>query len=575
MSKSTFIAFGVIGAFCLVILAQTPPTTLPVVPQANGKDTSRSDFQGIDFRPATVLTKPYSIKSIARALVQQDVETDQIRRISGRIKVPGTTTAVGASEAFVRFQMNLLTQNTSSTELKKVKQVESLTGTHITYQRYFQGLPVFEDLVSVEVDNSNKIESLNSEITNIPSMPITTPQDPSAAIQLAIETIRQQEPQSEPPVDLTSIPGIAVVGGKPVAVWRVTFKTRTPSRAWRITVDADANKILSVIDVSQHVEGSAMVFSPNPIVSTGDTTLKDNMGGLPHSDHPQLTDARVQVVLHNLDNSGLLQGDYASTAPTERPGLARAREPSRIYHYTRSDSRFQEVMAYHWVTECQLYIHSLGIQTINNHQVKIDAHFTSADNSFYDPNSKTLQFGDGGIADAEDAEVILHELGHAIQDDQVPGFSGSKRNTQARAIGEGFSDYWATSFFADVGPRGSAWNYFFDKWDGCTFHPPSEGNPPYLRKTDSSRTFQDWQGEEHADGEIWSACLWQIRLLVGRQHADTMILESHFGLPTNGTCTFKDAAKSILAANQILYNEAKQSSIKKIFVDRGILPPNP
>ena len=40
------------------------------------------------------------------------------------------------------------------------------------------------------------------------------------------------------------------------------------------------------------------------------------------------------------------------------------------------------------------------------------------DNSFSWDKHDVLRFGKGGVDDAEDAEVILHEYGHAIQDSQ-------------------------------------------------------------------------------------------------------------------------------------------------------------
>ena len=44
--------------------------------------------------------------------------------------------------------------------------------------------------------------------------------------------------------------------------------------------------------------------------------------------------------------------------------------------------------------------------------------------------------------DAEDAEVIVHEYGHAVHDAQVPGFGSSE---EAGSIGEAFGDYLAVS----------------------------------------------------------------------------------------------------------------------------------
>ena len=52
-----------------------------------------------------------------------------------------------------------------------------------------------------------------------------------------------------------------------------------------------------------------------------------------------------------------------------------------------------------------------------------------------------LRFGKGGVDDAEDAEVILHEYGHAIHDSQNFSFA----TEEAGAISEGFGDYWAVT----------------------------------------------------------------------------------------------------------------------------------
>ena len=52
-----------------------------------------------------------------------------------------------------------------------------------------------------------------------------------------------------------------------------------------------------------------------------------------------------------------------------------------------------------------------------------------------------LRFGKGGVDDAEDAEVILHEYGHAIHFSQNFSFASS----EAGAISEGFGDYWGVT----------------------------------------------------------------------------------------------------------------------------------
>ena len=65
------------------------------------------------------------------------------------------------------------------------------------------------------------------------------------------------------------------------------------------------------------------------------------------------------------------------------------------------------------------------------------------DNSFSRRQARLhIRFGKGGVDDAEDAEVIVHEYGHAVHDAQVPGFGSS---LDAGSIGESFGDYLAVS----------------------------------------------------------------------------------------------------------------------------------
>ena len=55
--------------------------------------------------------------------------------------------------------------------------------------------------------------------------------------------------------------------------------------------------------------------------------------------------------------------------------------------------------------------------------------------------------------DAEDAEVIVHEYGHAVHDAQVPGFGSS---LDAGSIGEAFGDYLAVRSGSGRRPRTAA-----------------------------------------------------------------------------------------------------------------------
>ena len=77
-------------------------------------------------------------------------------------------------------------------------------------------------------------------------------------------------------------------------------------------------------------------------------------------------------------------------------------------------------MAYHHVTESQQYIQTLDLDPINAERQNLIANSFPADNSFYSGGADEIQLGTGGVDDGEDADVIVHEYGHAVQDAQNP-----------------------------------------------------------------------------------------------------------------------------------------------------------
>ncbi len=178
-----------------------------------------------------------------------------------------------------------------------------------------------------------------------------------------------------------------------------------------------------------------------------------------------------------------------------------------------------------------------------------------------------LTFGTGDIDDAEDAETFLHELGHAIQDAICPDFG---RSREAAAMGGGFGDYFAASFFASRKP--ARYRNSVMSWDGLLAGLAGGDEPPCLRRVDSAHTYNSFQprGDEHVNGQIWSATLWEVRTLLGREKADRLILESHFQL--DGFTDFARGARAILDADRNWEGGRYGSALKKIFRRRKIGP---
>ena len=309
--------------------------------------------------------------------------------------------------------------------------------------------------------------------------------------------------------------------------------------------------------------GTGQVFFPNPVAYLGNQSLTDQKD----ADYPALQPAYKVVSLTNLDGSGYLHGDWANIlSETGGPAFS----STNTFIYTRNDDRFEQVMAYYWVTEAQKYIQSLGFgitrRPINKESQDIRINQIGIDNSFSWDKHDLLRFGKGGVDDAEDAEVILHEYGHAIQDSQMTpfGFGGS---VEAGSIGEGFGDYFAVTVSNVIAPTPDP--ACVADWDSVSY---TSTIPHCLRRVDKNLHYpQDLNGEVHHDGQIWSRALWDIRNALGHTKADTIILEAQFSFAPD--TSMPAAAQATVNTAEALYNHATAMTVRQAFVDRGILQP--
>jgi hypothetical protein len=266
------------------------------------------------------------------------------------------------------------------------------------------------------------------------------------------------------------------------------------------------------------------------------------------------------VTLSDLDGSGYLKGKYAQITGTKNK---LAFSSSNDFSYTRSNDLFEQVSAYWGVTESQKYIQSLGFTNVNNEQQDITTLGLTADNSNYNPRKDLITFGTGGVDDAEDVEVVWHELGHAIQDAQVPGFG---TNVESRSIGEGFGDWWALIMSAaDSQDTATTPLACIADWDAVSYAP---GTPHCLRRTDTELKYADRNESVHHNGQIWSRALFDVFKAFGRDKAAKIVLESQFSYAPS--TTFSAAAAATVAAAKKLYGDADAAVVQAAFTARGI-----
>jgi len=450
-------------------------------------------------------------------------------------------------------------------QLKFDQVKESVLGNHVLYQQQFQGKPISGAWVRIDIDKEGKVynilndllpESVLKKSENLEAKKASFKDSGTAVSQikeadakkLAVEAALPSQAAVE---DIHETePVYFQQNGVPVLAWKVILKATNPVAEFKIYIDAASGAVLEKNNVLKYLDGTGKVFDPNPVVVLNDTSLEDTS---------QIPDtAYMQITLKDLKNTGMLDGPFVNTSTTQN----RVKSANSNFLFKREDNGFKEVMVYFHIDRVQRYIQSLGFNNVLNKSIAVNIAGITDDNSYYSPATKSLTFGTGGVDDAEDAEIILHEYGHAIQDNQVRGFGASD---EAKAMGEGFGDYLAGSFFSDK--KSAQLKPTIGNWDAVFY---SAAEPPCLRRLDSNKKYpKDIQGEPHDDGEIWSACLWEIRGIIGRMMADKLIIAHHFLLAPNAG--FEDAANALITADKNLNAGRNGNTLSDIFIRRGIL----
>lgn len=303
------------------------------------------------------------------------------------------------------------------------------------------------------------------------------------------------------------------------------------------------------------------VFNPDPLTTANQTY------GAPYADAGdtdilQLNAERVaREVQATYDNETFsLKNDYVQIRDFSSPNVAPVTSITPEFNYTRSESGFEDGNVFYHLTTFQLYVQSLGFNLVN-YRIDADPHaLFGADNSNFNggANPPQLNFGEGGVDDAEDADVIIHEYGHAISNSAAPNtnFGGSERS----ALDEALGDYFASSYsrflsqyrWSDV----FTWDGHNEYWNGRS----SVSNDHYP---------EDLANSLYADADIWSATIMQIWGDIGREATDAIMLQTTYSFATG--MTMPQAALAFLQADTLLFGGAHHDPIYQRMYDRGLI----
>lgn len=357
-------------------------------------------------------------------------------------------------------------------------------------------------------------------------------------------------------------------------VWHVLIPAARPLGDFDVLVDAATGAVLShhnLIDPFQ--TGHAKLYNPNPVVE------HHGARGLRRDHHdkdtPLLRKLRRKVRLANIDDGqDCLRGRWvhALRGKKDKETCKRNLNWKKV---TRSDGRFEALMVYFQINRSQAYIQSLGFSNSNptpngiaDRVQRATADAFKRDNSFYSPATQEIVYGSGGVDDAEDGDVILHEYGHALQDSSSPSF-GHSTGFQPGALAEGSSDYWAAAMSSLVPHTSNEDDVCIFDWDATTYGrryprvPGERSGRRCGRRADVNRTLQKAEhggcgSDVHCVGQVWSTGLWNLRRefvrrnpRTGGAEMDQIYLASQF-LYT-GSERYKSAANALLCADEDLH----------------------
>ncbi len=501
----------------------------------------------------------------------------------------------GGIQVILRAYAYALSITLNAADLKVMYVKRGLSGSTTRFQQLFNNIPVLKSFITIHQRPDKRVTMIHTSYLNEPivegaAVPVYSRR---AAKKIALRGIAKlpnfTTPNllSESKAELNWFP---TSGRNVKLVWSVKTLTSNPRGDFYTLVDANTGKRLEQDSLLAFAGGTGEVFDPNPIQSSNLVNLKS------YNDATSfvLDGQRVTVGLLGLNKATtLLKGKYVDLASLKPPTCPRpdgqcldADNATRYYDYTRDQSEFEQVMVYNVVDSVQRYLrdilgfrNTLGQSTIRNFPTQASAHWYTDDNSFYSPlgdNERgTLHFGDGGVNDAEDADIIVHEFGHAIQHNQnplcFPGGSYSPQVNDSRAIGEGFGDYLAASLNADKGDAAyQALNAAcVGEWDSTAYRSTI---PSCLRRVDGNKHYPDsLVGEVHSDGEIWSSALWAIRTQLTGLVTDQLVLEHHFNLDCSYGLTMPQAALEMINTDNLLFTSDHLNVLLTTFCDRGIL----
>jgi len=439
------------------------------------------------------------------------------------------------------------------------------TGETLRFQQTVKNVPVFQSEIVIHFNKEGKMnftatEGVKRGLTEIDVIPTFSASEAKSKAYIASKSA------GEITYEENKLFIYITEDGKTKLVYRVILNSHDNPGSWETIIDAKSGAIISVKDIAVHhhkdgdkstqkqinkeeipenkttfkASGAGYVFDADPLskmgVAYGGQYVDNN-----NATNASLDNARSLVTLSDIELANgqyKLKNAYVEIRELSSPATGLFTQSTNQFLFNRSELGFEAVNAFWHVDKSLRYINeTLNIlcrPATNAGAVVYDPHaLGGADNSQY-TTAGTLEFGEGCVDDAEDADVILHELGHGIHH----WLSGGVSNNDG--LSEGCGDYWAQSYSRSLNQWSSSapeYNWVFN-WDGH--------NSCWAGRITNTTMVYPGSGNFYAKAQIWSAALMRIYNRIGKEKTDRAFLE---GLAmTTSTTNQQNAAIAVRQA---------------------------
>ena len=481
---------------------------------------------------------------------------------------------IDMAKQYLRANADLLGLKPDLSDLSHFVTRETPGGFHVRFNQHVANIPVYHGEIAVTINRNNVVTFVANGYQKGVQVETTTPGlTREQAIQRAKSHLNAQGAINLEKADLTVYYNNGVAR---LALKTVIVPAESPIGDWEILVDAKSGEVFRAENKAYHYRGDRPVktaatgtgntFDPDPITRSGSTY---GIGGFADNndvDSADLTAQVTSVTLPDITFTGSqyqLKGPYAEVVDSESPQKGLFSQASSTFNFTRNADAFEAVNVYYHIDKSMRYINvTLGVPLMPFQYtggVRVDPHgLNGQDNSHYISSSGEVAFGEGGVDDAEDLEVVLHELGHGIHDWATNG-----QISQVNGLSEGSGDYWAASYTRNLG-------FWLSSEPGFNWVMRWDGHNPFWagRIVNYSAIYPGGlTGQIHTDGQMWSSTLMSIWNNIGRTATDENFLECLSML--NSSSSQNDAANAFYQADLMLHGGVNQPTILSWFQQRG------